>query len=194
MNQVKSVNIFLNVFAPFFSYYYARLGVGAMTSEKPFYTTSVINQWNFVEVRNINLNEDVPEEVIKLIKSDIYKYRIMIFKNQGNVSGKRQVEISRWFGDLDSTFYRHPASPNLDVFRVSNEEEEGCKGVGRTGWHIDGSFQPSPFAFSLYHIVNVPRASGTGKTTNVFDETSWDMLKINVIAYLSVQTHPAINI
>ena len=29
-------------------------------------------------------------------------------------------------------------------------------GVGRTGWHIYGSFQPAPFAYSLYHTVSVP--------------------------------------
>jgi len=27
--------------------------------------------------------------------------------------------------------------------------------VGHTGWHIDGSFQPVPFAYSLYHMVSV---------------------------------------
>jgi alpha-ketoglutarate-dependent taurine dioxygenase len=34
-------------------------------------------------------------------------------------------------------------------------------GVGRTGWHIDGSFQPAPFAYSLYHMVCVPRKGDT---------------------------------
>jgi len=28
--------------------------------------------------------------------------------------------------------------------------------VGHTGWHIDGSFQPAPFACSFYHMVSVP--------------------------------------
>jgi len=27
--------------------------------------------------------------------------------------------------------------------------------VGRTGWHIDGSFQPASFAYSLYYVVFV---------------------------------------
>jgi len=33
--------------------------------------------------------------------------------------------------------------------------------VGHTGWHIDGSFQPGPFAYSLYHTVSVPLNSDT---------------------------------
>jgi len=78
------------------------------------------------------------------------------------INASVQVEISRWFGELDSTFYRHPMSPDPDVFRVSNDNSEGCTQVGRTGWHIDGSFQAAPFAYSIYHIVSVPEQGDTG--------------------------------
>ena len=78
------------------------------------------------------------------------------------ITGQRQVDISKWFGALESTFYKHPKSPHPDVFRVSNNEEDGCTGVGRTGWHIDGSFQSAPFGYSLYHIVSVPTSGNTG--------------------------------
>ena len=54
---------------------------------------------------------------------------------------------------IESTFYNHPASPHRDIFRVSNDPAEGCTGVGRTGWHIDGSFQERPFSHSIYHMV-----------------------------------------
>jgi alpha-ketoglutarate-dependent taurine dioxygenase len=33
--------------------------------------------------------------------------------------------------------------------------------VGRTGWHIDGSFQPAPFPYSLYQMVSVPLKGDT---------------------------------
>jgi taurine dioxygenase len=89
------------------------------------------------------------------------RHRLVVFRDQGVVSGQRQVEISRWFGELESTFFKHPRSPHPDVFRVSNDDDEGCTGVGRTGWHVDGSFQRCPFAYSLYHIVSVPRAGDT---------------------------------
>ena len=116
-----------------------------------------------VEVFGVSLQTDPPREVIEEIKSDVHRHRIVIFRNQGIISGKRHVEISRWFGELDSTFYRHPKSPDDDVFRVSNNEKEGCTNVGRTGWHIDGSFQPAPFAYSLYHIIHVPEQGDTGE-------------------------------
>jgi len=64
--------------------------------------------------------------VIKQIQEDVTKHKILIFKDQGIISGDRHVEISRWFGELESTFYKHPKSPHPDVFRVSNDENEGC--------------------------------------------------------------------
>jgi alpha-ketoglutarate-dependent taurine dioxygenase len=133
-----------------------------------------------VEVRGIDLKGSVPDEVIKQIKvrdplhvrtlthrflrllqEDVHKYRMLIFRDQGSISGERHVQISEWFGPLESTFYKHPKSPHPDVFRVSNDKTEGCTGVGRTGWHIDGSFQEAPFAYSLYHMASVPQEGDT---------------------------------
>ena len=133
-----------------------------------------------VEVKGIDLKTEQPAHIIDQIVKDVHKYKIMIFKNQGQVTGKRQVEISKWFGELESTFYKHPASPDPDVFRVSNDEQEGCTGVGRTGWHIDGSFQPEPFAYSIYHMISVPERGATGSNHhytasryNLAVDTSW---------------------
>ncbi|XP_064115468.1 alpha-ketoglutarate-dependent sulfate ester dioxygenase-like isoform X2 [Macrobrachium nipponense] len=129
------------------------------------YMTSLESNHNFYqltpvqlgcEVRGIDLKKDVPKEVISAIKEDVTKHRILIFKDQGVVSGPRHVEIGKWFGEPESTFYKHPRSPHPDVFRVSNDRSEGCTNVGRTGWHIDGSFQEAPFGYAVYHMVNVP--------------------------------------
>ena len=116
-----------------------------------------------VEVRGIDLKQPVPENIVEQIKKDVHKHRLLIFKDQGVISADRHVEISQWFGELESTFYKHPKSPHPDVFRVSNNEVEGCTNVGRTGWHIDGSFMEKPFSFALYHMVSVPKIGNTGK-------------------------------
>uniref|UniRef100_A0A1B6C9E7 TauD/TfdA-like domain-containing protein n=1 Tax=Clastoptera arizonana TaxID=38151 RepID=A0A1B6C9E7_9HEMI len=113
------------------------------------------------EVRGVDLKIENRKEVIKQIKEDVLQYGLLVFKDQGAVSGNRHVEISKWFGELDSVFYQHPKSPHYDVFRVSNDPAEGCTGVGRTGWHIDGTFQSAPFAYALYHMVSVPKEGST---------------------------------
>jgi taurine dioxygenase len=134
----------------------------AVKIEHSFYKAKLLKLG--IEVFGINLTFDPPPEVIEQIKKDVHKFRLVVFRNQGILNGQRHVEISHWFGELDSTFYRHPQSPDPDVFRVSNDESEGCTQVGRTGWHIDGSFQPAPFAYSLYHIVSVPDKGDTGRS------------------------------
>ncbi len=115
-----------------------------------------------VEVFGIRLNDQISQDVIDQIKEDTHKYRIMIFRDQGKVSGTRHVEISKWFGELDSTFLRHPVSPDLDVFRVSNDQREGATGIGRSGWHMDGSHQLAPFAIAIYHMYRVVEKGDTG--------------------------------
>lgn len=117
-----------------------------------------------VEVHGINLNRKVDPDVIEKIKCDVASYGLLVFREQGIVPGERQVEISQWFGELDSVFYKHPRSPHPDVFRVSNDSTEGCTGVGRTGWHIDGSFRECPYAFSIYHMVSIPSRGDTGRS------------------------------
>jgi len=113
------------------------------------------------EVVGINLSEAVNKNTIKLIKEDVREHRVLVFRNQSGLSPGRHVEIGKWFGEIESTFYKHPKSPHSDIFRVSNDCNEGCTNVGRTGWHIDGSFQDAPFSHSLYHIIAVPRQSNT---------------------------------
>ncbi|KAL4132736.1 hypothetical protein QTP88_009844 [Uroleucon formosanum] len=113
------------------------------------------------EVRGVDLKTENRPEIIKQIQEDVTKHRILIFKDQGIINGDKHVEISRWFGELESTFYKHPKSPHPDVFRVSNDRNEGCTNVGRSGWHIDGTFQPAPFSYSLYHMESVPKKGHT---------------------------------
>ena len=91
----------------------------------------------------------------------LWFFRLLIFKNQGIIPPERQLQISKWFGNIESTFYDHSESPHRDIFRVSNDRNEGCTNVGRTGWHIDGSFQEKPFSHSIYHIIDCPREGAT---------------------------------
>lgn len=113
------------------------------------------------EVRGIKLSADISDDVIALIKEDVTKHRLLVFKNQENLTPEEHLTVGRWFGEIESTFYNHPKSPHRDIFRVSNDRSEGCTNVGRTGWHIDGSFQEAPFSHSIYHIISVPNVSAT---------------------------------
>ena len=115
------------------------------------------------EIWGIDLKENIDHSTIEQIQQDVQKHRILIFKDQGIVSGSRQVEISRWFGELEiAGFERHQKSPSDFILRVSNDEEEGFRDFGTSGFHIDGSFMEMPNAYSIYHIICVPTKGDTG--------------------------------
>ena len=76
-------------------------------------------------VLGIDLKRPVPDECREQIISDVRDHRLLVFRDQGRVGHERQLEISRWFGKIESTFYDHPKSPHRDIFRVSNDRAEG---------------------------------------------------------------------
>lgn len=100
---------------------------------------------------------------ISQLKKDLIQHRAVLFRKQ-NLSGQRQVDISNALGIVKSTFYKHPKSPHPDIFRVSNDEAEGCRNVGRSGWHIDGTFQTMPFKYQTMYFPSV-MADGRGGDT-----------------------------
>ena len=84
-----------------------------------------------VEVRGIDLKQDVDPDVVGRIKADVHRYRIMVFRDQGVVSGERQAEISRWFGKLDSqTFYKHPVLPTSTCSGSPMTAQKGAQAWG----------------------------------------------------------------
>lgn len=113
------------------------------------------------EVTGIKLTENLSKDLVDLIKKDVLEQRILVFRKQEHITPAIHLAVGRWFGNIESTFYDHPASPHRDIFRVSNDQTEGCTQAGRSGWHIDGSFTEIPHSHAIYHIINVPTASGT---------------------------------
>ena len=56
------------------------------------------------EVFGIDLKQNVTEDLVEQIRQDVKIHRLLIFRGQGLVSPSRQLEISRWFGDIESTY------------------------------------------------------------------------------------------
>ena len=76
-------------------------------------------------VEGVDLSASVAPETVASIRHELHRQRLLVFRNQGRITGDRQVQISEWFGRLESTFSRHPRSPHHDIFRVSNDQTEG---------------------------------------------------------------------
>lgn len=55
------------------------------------------------------------------------RHRLLIFPDQGVVSGERHVEISNWFGPCESTFFKAStcAADSTVVFRWHSSQQSG---------------------------------------------------------------------
>ena len=76
------------------------------------------------EVTGIKLSENISDEIKQMIRDDVTKHRLLVFKHQ-DISPETHLAVGRWFGEIESTFYNHPKSPHRDIFRVSNVRSEG---------------------------------------------------------------------
>lgn len=134
------------------------------TNKAPrFYSIRPLTSKFGVECLGVDLAEtDILKDkrFVEQIKYDLVKHRAVLFRKQ-QLSGQRQVDISNVLGTIESTFYKHPKSPHPDIFRVSNDEDEGCTHVGRSGWHIDGTFQAMPFMYQTMYFPSVTKGGDT---------------------------------
>jgi alpha-ketoglutarate-dependent taurine dioxygenase len=91
---------------------------------------------------------------------------LLLFRNQlPRLTAEELITFSKWFGSghLHSAHAQHDRSEHFDVFRVSNDPNDGCwepRGVGTSGFHNDGAFMPAPYSNAVYQIVQVPRNGG----------------------------------
>jgi taurine dioxygenase len=135
-----------------------------MSSSSPFYECQgSLHRLFGSQVHGLDLaTADLQnEDLVAQLKSDLKQHRLLLFRGSSSLSGARQVELSSKLGTVESTFYQHPRSPHVDVFRVSNDESEGCRNVGRSGWHIDGTFLAAPFSYQTMYFPSVSKGGDT---------------------------------
>ena len=159
-------------------------------------------------VQNIDLKEQVPQNVIDQIIADVQKHKLLIFKNQGSIPGKRQVAIGEWFGPTEKQTpkgHQHTKSPHKHVLRVSNDIQEGNTKVGTAGygWHIDGSYFKKPSSHGLYHIIECTSSGDTyfadlanvidgldDKTKDFWFRLFWKSRRVGGFVHPLVYPHP----
>jgi len=138
------------------------------SSTTPLYTVTPIQPFG-AKITGIDLSTaQISNALIESIRADIHKHELIVFKHQSPnnnfiVPPSKRLEIAQKLGTIISSHYHHPNAPHRDIFRVSNDAKKGCLNVGRTGWHLDGSFLPKPYNFSMMHIISAPKP-GYGQT------------------------------
>ena len=108
-------------------------------------------------------NSDTSAALAERLRAELDRHGLLIFRDQQSLRPLDHLSLARCLGkvfELPPRF-QHGRSPHRDILRISNTDDEGFKGVGTTGWHIDGSSYSTPFGYSLMHIVHSPKRGPT---------------------------------
>ena len=71
-------------------------------------------------IRGLKLtNQLIPKSTIDRLKADVYKYHLLIVKDQGVLEADDQIRVSEWFGEIDTTG-QCPVCRNLQILCLSN--------------------------------------------------------------------------
>ena len=114
----------------------------------------------------------LPPDVAGALEVLMAEHGLVLLRRQGRprsehgvrgtfLSGEEQCALSECFGrgELHSTHGVHPKAPCRDVFRLSNDPDQGFNSVGPE-WHCDGAFCRDVFSHVVYHIVKAPEGPG----------------------------------
>lgn len=102
-------------------------------------------------------------EEFAAMRQAVYDHRLIVIKDQGDITPSEFVELGRHFGDIVRYYepmYQHPDEP--DIFVSSNVPVDGKRvGVPKTGkfWHSDYQFKPQPFAFTIFSPKILPEGN-----------------------------------
>jgi len=110
-------------------------------------------------VRGFSVKEALNDTaVMEQIRSDMYKYRLLIFHGQTDLLPEDHIKLSEHLGSLEHILHRpHPKSPDPRLLRVANDDREGFMSVGTSGWHVDGVMLQAPFAAqTMHHLHAIP--------------------------------------
>ncbi len=139
-------------------------------------------------VSGIDLSAEAPPpaEIVQALELEMAHRGFIVFRSERQLEPDEFLRASCWWGgkELHSTHGVHPATPNhnRDLFRLSNDPKQGIRGVGPQ-WHNDGSFNPTTFSHSGYHIVR-PAEKGGG-TYFAHQGAAYDALPKEQQAYWS---------
>ena len=89
-------------------------------SHHQFYTLTPLKIG--AKVHGVNLTSDLSPALVQQIVKDTYKYKMLVFKDQGTISAEHHLTIAHWFGDkVDMTHRQHPKAQHRGVFRVRSD-------------------------------------------------------------------------
>ena len=111
------------------------------------------------EILDVNI-ANITDEQFEQIKDALFRYKMIYFRNQTNMTIEDQEALTLKFGEFGTDAYTNGMECHPNVQHVLKESSSVVNWVFGDGWHTDSPFLAQPPAISLLHSVDVPPYGG----------------------------------
>lgn len=118
-------------------------------------------------ITNVDLSNDINDEELKGIIDAFYKYQVLFFQNQSEISPKNHIKLGRCFGDL----HIHPAAPKMknypQIFEINTDKNSKIAN-GAEDFHSDVSCDIEPPLGTMLQLHILPECGGDTMFANMY--------------------------
>ena len=118
-------------------------------------------------VTGVDLSKDISDYELNFIKKAFYKYQVLFFQKQLEISPENHIKLGRCFGDL----HIHPAAPKMknypQIFEIHTHKDSKISN-GAENFHSDVSCDLEPPLGTMLQLHILPEYGGDTMFANMY--------------------------
>ena len=118
-------------------------------------------------VTGVDLSKDISDYELNFIKKAFYKYQVLFFQKQLEISPENHIKLGKSFGDL----HIHPAAPKMksfpEIFEIHTHKDSKISN-GAEDFHSDVSCDLEPPLGTMLQLHILPEYGGDTMFANMY--------------------------
>ena len=118
-------------------------------------------------ITGVDLSKDVSDYELNFIKEAFYKYQVLFFQEQSEISPENHIKLGKYFGDL----HIHPAAPKMksfpEIFEIHTHKDSKISN-GAENFHSDVSCDLEPPLGTMLQLHILPAYGGDTMFANMY--------------------------
>ena len=130
-------------------------------------------------IKGIDLSKKISDYELNFIKDSFYKFQVLFFQEQAEISPENQIILGKYFGEL----HIHPAAPKMknypEIFEIHTHKDSKISN-GAEDFHSDVSCDAEPPLGTMLQLHILPDYGGDTMFANMYMayDTLSDKMKI----------------
>ena len=118
-------------------------------------------------ITGVDLSKDISDYEQNFIKEAFYKYQVLFFQEQLEISPENHIKLGKCFGDL----HIHPAAPKMksfpEIFEIHTHKDSKISN-GAEDFHSDVSCDTEPPLGTMLQLHILPQYGGDTMFSNMY--------------------------